>query len=139
MLYEMMRYCRNFFVRSCWSGKFEVKGGTIDLPLKDGQYFLVEGSIFNDGVHTYPDFDLADEEFEGYVYGLAIPPEFVRLSEEIQTWVEKYRDVINSPYQSESFGGYTYSKIGGNTTSGDASSLSWQKKFSASLNNWRKL
>ena len=48
----------------------------IRLPLQDGQYYLVSGSIFNDGVYQYHKGNTAplqEETFNGVVVPLAIP------------------------------------------------------------------
>ena len=46
---------------------------------------------------------------------------------------KKNGEVAASPFASESFGGYSYTKI----TS--ASGISWQSQFRARLNRWKKL
>lgn len=139
-LTELCAHLRNWFVRSDADrrvGTFEVVGGSIDLPwLADGQYFRIIGSVFNDGVHRKPADDLVDEKFDGAVWAMAVPPDAVSLAEEITAWEEKYRDAAESPYQSESFGGYTYTKASGDTAAGG---LSWTTVFRSRLNRWRKL
>ena len=66
-----------------------------------------------------------------------IPKAVVELAGEIAAWQEKYGAVIDSPYTSESFGGYSYSKASG---AGDsAGSGGWQAAFRARLNPYRKL
>jgi hypothetical protein len=69
------------------------------------------------------------------------PRAFVRLAGEIEDWVTKYGDTVSGPYQSESFGGYTYSlKTGTNASGGqDSNAGSWQGVFRSQLNQWRKL
>lgn len=135
---ELCAHLRNWFLRSDDDrhiGRFTVTGGTIDLPwLADGQYFRVIGSVFNDGVHQYPAAGLTDESFVGEVWAMAVPPDVVALADEISAWEAKYREAAESPYQSESFGGYTYTKA-------DASEggLTWEKVFRGRLNRWRKL
>ena len=138
-LTELCAHLRNWFVRSDADrhvGTFEVVGGSIDLPwLADGQYFRIIGSVFNDGVWKYP-AALTDETFDGAVWAMAVPPDVIVLCEDITAWEGKYRDAAESPYQSESFGGYTYTKASGDGSSG---SVSWQKAFRARLSPWRKL
>jgi hypothetical protein len=65
-----------------------------------------------------------------------VPKEVVDLSAEIQDWVSKNADTINSPYQSESFGGYSYTKAVAGT---GRVSTDWQSHFAAKLNRWRRL
>lgn len=138
ILMDMMAYCRNFvdFVDDCHYGSYEVKNGKINLPFfKDGQFIFIEGKCKNSGLHSCLD-DLEDEEFTGYVYTLWIDKDFVELAREIKDWKDKYSDVINSPYDSESFGGYTYKKSAG---SDGGVVASWSKQFSQQLRRWKKL
>lgn len=140
MISEVCRHCRNYFAYAYQEGDFSVKNGTIDLPfLYDGQYFLVEGSVFNDGVHQYPPYDLKDEDFKGTITCMAVPTDFVNLCNEIEQWQKKNGAVESnnmSPYQSESFNGYSYSKGAG---SSDGATVSWKNAFRSRLNEWRKL
>lgn len=139
-LTELCAHLRNWFVRldaDRRTGTFEIAGGYIDLPwLADGQYFRIIGSVFNDGVWQYPTSELVDEVFDGAVWAMAVPPDVVNLAAEIEAWEKKYRDAAESPYKSESFGGYTYTKADGDTSEGG---LTWQKVFRSRLNRWRKL
>ncbi len=139
-LTELCAHLRNWFVRSDADrrvGTFEIVGGSIDLPwLADGQYFRIIGSVFNDGVWQYPTSELTDEVFDGAVWAMAVPPDVVSLAEEITAWDTKYRDAAESPYQSESFGGYTYTKAASDTAGGG---LTWTTVFKSRLNRWRKL
>ena len=70
---------------------------------------------------------------------MAVPSEVIDLSTEIDKWIEANADTLNSPFQSESFGGYSYSKASGTSgTSGDGS-ITWQSHFAGKLNKWRKM
>ena len=143
----LCREVNNWFEYSKWTGRFKIIGGTIDLSdmvaddsIQPGQYFYIKGSVFNDGVHQYPASDLTDEVFIGTVASMAIPADFLALLSEINAWLEIYENdkQANSPYQSESFGGYSYSKAGSGTgDSNDAST--WMGHFKGKLNKWRKL
>ena len=106
--------------------------------MKEGQYFRIVGSVLNDGVYEWPASDLKDEEFEGAVWLMAVPPDVIELDKKIDAWKEKYATVDSqalSPYQSESFGGYSYSKGSG----GEGSGSKWQGVFASELSRWRKL
>lgn len=121
-------------------GVYTIQDGGIALPfLRDGQYFRIIGSVFNDGLYQYgPDMEpLQDETFEGAVWALAIPKAAIKLAEEIAAWQEKYGEITSSPYSSESYGGYTYTKSGGANKNGGAGG--WQAAFRARLNQYRKL
>ena len=120
LLEEVCGYLHNYFIHEIHTGDFSIVNGSIDVDfLQNGQYFRIVGSVFNDCVCQYPADDLHDEEFSGSVWAMAVPPTVIALAGEIEDWIEKYGDTMNSPYQSESFGGYSYSKGSGN--SGDSS------------------
>lgn len=138
MLKEILDYIHNYFAKEVYKGKFKIVNGLLDVNfLQDDQYFKIEGSIFNDGVHKYSADDvLHDEEFSGLVTSMAVPQDIINLSDEITAWMNEYGKVVNSPYQSESFGGYSYTKANG---SGSNSQVSWQDKFSSRLNAYRKI
>ncbi len=136
MLEQLLRYLRNYFADETKSVEdtFVVSGGSIALAkVLDGQYFLIEGSVFNDGVHQYPTTELIDEEFNGVITPLKIPKEILMLAEEIEAWQEKYGS--GSPYASESFDGYSYSKL----SSSDGGAYTWKDEFASRLKGWKKL
>ena len=142
MLTQICRDLNNYFETEIYTGKFVIENGEIDLSeivnegdLRTGQYFRIAGSIFNDGIYQYPATELQDEEFNGAVWCMAIPKDFLELVEKIQSWSNTYDSTLNSPYQSESFGGYSYSNVSGN--SGGA--ITWKSQFRSELNNWRKM
>ena len=139
MLEQVLMNIRNWFPvkGGIYSGTFTIKDGGITLPfLADGQYFRICGSVFNDGLHQYPATDLVDEEFSGAIWELAIPPAVVDLADEIGKWQEKNGEASASPYQSESFGGYSYSKA---TDSASGGAVTWQSVFKRQLSAWRKI
>ena len=139
MLEQVLMNIRNWFTveGGIHSGTFSIKDGGITLPfLADGQYFRIVGSVFNDGLHQYPATDLVDEEFSGAIWALAIPPAVVDLADEIQKWQEKNGEVASSPFSSESFGGYSYSKATDAETGG---AVTWQSAFKRQLSAWRKI
>ena len=135
----------NFFKKEIYLGEFTIEGGRIVLPaivdIKDGRYFRIVGSVFNDGVYQYPATGLTDEMFRGAVWAMAVPPAAIALFEEIKVWDEKYsqNEAANSPFQSESFGGYSYSKGYSSSANGSDTTVSWQNQFKSRLNRWRKL
>ena len=138
MLTEICAELRNYFEvpNGRHFGTFEISGGSI-APLDflhEGQYFRIIGSVFNDGVHQYPATSLTDEVFEGAVWAMAVPPTLIALSDEIEEY-NKSDAGKASPYTSESFGGYSYTKA----TDASGAPISWQKAFASRLNKWRKL
>lgn len=136
MLEEILNYLHNYFVLPAGrhAGEFTVSSGTIILDfLQEGQYFRIVGSVFNDGVYTYPPVNLIDEVFVGEVQAMAVPSSVVALSEEIEAWC---KDNPPSRYTSEAFGGYSYSLgTGGNT----GVPAGWQDVFRGRLRAWKKV
>lgn len=146
MLTELCQELHNWFDRERHTGTFEITGGVITASfLVPGQYYRVIGSIFNDGVHEYTgeaDEDLKDETWEGAVWALAIPKAVINLSTEIDAWRQKYEragSAAMSPFTSESFGGYSYSKSGAGTSSSTTGATGWVGAFASQLNRWRKI
>ena len=146
---EMCTYLNNWF--NCnqprLRGTIVVNGGNIEdeaflSVIKEGQYFRIVGSIFNDGVYRYGDenLHLKDETFVGAIWLMAIPQEVLNLAEEIAAWIKQYEAVDSpnmSPYNSESFGGYSYSKSASGGGDNAVSANSWQGFFASKLNQWR--
>lgn len=140
MLEQILDFIHNYFEVEIIEGNFSIVDGALVVDgLQEGQYYKIVGSVFNDGVHQYPSQDLTDEQFHGQVWAMAVPPSFMALCAEIQEWQNKYGAQTLSPYQSESFGGYSYSKGAGSTASGTAVLLGWQDVFGRRLNHWRKI
>lgn len=153
MLTELCNELKNWFdetydgERCRYFGTFHIENGSIDLigtGIQEGQYYRIVGSVFNDGVHQHPASDLTDETFIGSVWAMAIPQEVIALSDEIDQWVAKYQtpdSAAMSPFNSESFGGYSYSKGSSASSSGTSSAQSgtWQSQFASRLNKWRKI
>lgn len=142
ILTEICEYLNNYFWEKKISGNFTISDGAIDaVGLKDGQYFRIIGSTFNDGVHIYPATNLTDEEFEGSIWAMAVPATVIAIASDIKDWQTKYGGADSdamSPFTSESFAGYSYSKSGsGNANSG--SNITWQDVFGGRLNKYRKL
>lgn len=138
MLEQILRHLNNWFLLEIHEGTFSVENGSITLPfLLTNQYFRIVGSVFNDGLHQYPAVDLVDETFTGAVWALAVPKAVTELSTEIEAWQEKNGEAAASPYQSESFGGYSYTKRSAGNDSGALNG--WQDAFRGRLNDWRKL
>lgn len=138
-LYEVLLYLRNFFPGERWKLNEEpIQAGGVELPgLEEGDYYLVEGSRRNDGLHIYGAGDLVGDELTGYITECRIPAALVAIHEEINYWQQQNADAVTSPYQSESFGGYSYTKANGN--GGSEAATNWQTAFSSRLRIWRKI
>ena len=139
MLEQVLMHLKNWFLvpGGIHEGTYTIEDGGITLPfLANGQYFRICGSVFNDGLHQYNVLDLTDETFTGTIWALAIPKAVIELADEIGKWQDKNGEAASSPYQSESFGGYSYSKATDSATGG---AVTWQSAFRSRLNAWRKL
>lgn len=145
MLTELCAELKNYFLRDAakdiYYNTFTIADGSMEsLPfLQDGQYFRIVGSVFNDGVYQYPAAGLVDETFKGSIWAMAVPPAVVALAAEIDAWNIKNADVLASPFTSESFGGYSYTKSAGGTNGNGGGAYSWQNQFASRLSKWRRL
>ena len=149
MLNQICENICNYFIRDRYEGRFEIVDGMISLPLLDGQRFLIQGSALNDGMYTYHDtgikddddseaVGLQDESWAGTICALAVPPAVVALSSEIQAWVDANQESQNSPYSSENvIGVYSYTKASGGHGAGG--SVGWMDVFADKLKRWRKV
>lgn len=138
MLENVLMHLKNWFVVRIHSGVYTVEDGVLDLPfLQDGQYYRICGSVFNDGLHKYGDTNeqLQAETFNGTVWALAVPAAVVKLAADITEWQGKNGEAMASPYTSESFGGYSYSKA---TDSKTGAPATWETVYRAQLNPYRK-
>lgn len=140
---QFFKELNNWFERDAVKGTFVISGGmlTTEIGLLDGQFYKVEGSVLNEGVHKHPDESLKDETFDGTIIKMAVPVDVIELETEINDWIEKYGDVVKSPYNSESFSVYSYSKGYSNSSTGSsgADADAWKSAFSGRLTVWRKL
>lgn len=149
MLTEICAEIKNYFTgdKDRVIGDFSVVSGSIvpSVELLDGQYYRIVGSVFNDGVHLYPDDELKDEpEFHGAVWRMRVPQAVIDIALEIEEWLDKYGGVESpnmSPYTSESFGGYSYSKAQGGSSAGGngGAAVDWRSVFLQRLNPYRKI
>lgn len=141
MLEQILRSIKDYFIKEVWAGVFVISGGNLSGVdfLKTGQYFKIHGSDLNDGVYMYPATGLKAETFTGEVWALSVPPDIVSLASEVSAWQTANADVIRSPFSSESFGGYSYSKATATRGSGVSDSVTWQSVFADRLNVWRKI
>lgn len=138
MLTELCQELKNYFVRDIENGTFVIEGGSVSgLQLINGQYFRIVGSTMNDGVHRFPTHDLINETFEGAIWSMAVPPSVIDLASDIECWNTANANILNSPYTSESFGGYSYTKS--SSYNSDGSVFGWKNQFASQLNRWRKI
>ena len=150
-IFRVCSYLRNWFDRNQphYSGTVTITNGELSetYGLKAGQYFRIADSSTNDGVYKYPVTTLNDETYNGSIIGMSIPLPVLDVMKKIEAWESEYRSLSTrdgratmSPYNSESFGGYSYSKSSGGA--GDSTkdkSGTWQGAFGAELQPWRKM
>lgn len=142
MYSQVCRELNNYFEYDKHFGRFEVINKSLivplSLPIQHGQYFRIVGSVFNDGVYQFPATDLVDEVFDGAIWLLAFPVDFKALVSDIEEWQKKngVDSAAMSPFTSESFGGYSYSK--GSDASGKGQNT-WQGAFKLRLNAYRRI
>lgn len=147
MLSQICLYLKNWFDynQPKFFGKFSIEDGQLNIAddIQEGQYYRIAGSVFNDGVYKRGEETLAAETFEGAVWLMAVPGDVIALSKDIEDWQAKYGSLDNenmSPFQSESFGGYSYSKAsGGDSSHTGASVPTWQGVFGARLRRYKKI
>ena len=136
------REIRNFFAITSESGDFTVENSVIKLSGKYllGQYILISGSILNDGVYlpTKPLCTLEgarDEQFNGTVYGLSIPRDFLDLCGEIKEFMESDAGKASSLSSETVIGVYSHTR----GTKDDGSPVTWKDVFAGRLNRFRKM
>lgn len=143
--------CKNFFLKNgtddIYPGTYTISGGMISqLPdnIINGQYIRIVGSKLNDRVIKYDIAgmsELTDETFNGSIWDMSVPVNFVKLCEDIGDWISKNESADSaamSPFSSESFGGYSYSKGSGSSSTGGAATV-WQDVFRPRLNSYRRI
>lgn len=149
---DIMMYClecKNFFLNSrkdIYLGDYVISTGTISPSdfLIPNQYFRIVGSKLNDRAICNDTTDramLVDETFNGAVWSMYPPPEFLRLCRDITAWRSQNEGAAAaamSPFTSESFGGYSYSKGGGGASTG-GTAVVWQDVFRPQLNAFRRI
>ena len=137
MITQICQSLRNWFDIERHFGTLTIKDGSIapSAFLQAGQYYRVIGSVINDGVHKFRTDTITDQKpFDGAVWAMAVPPDFLEVVEEIEAYCESDAGKT-SPYVSESFGGYSYTKA----TTTDGSPVGWKQAFASRLSAWRKL
>ena len=109
---SVMRYCRNYFEVGYVDGTFRITGNALS-DVGDGVHWVyISGSMMHDGVWQICNGyltgrsieGLEDEEFDGRVWLLAPPVDFLEMVKAMREYEEK--NPI-SALSSETFGGYS--------------------------------
>lgn len=147
MIDDVCAEIKNYFQKEILVNDYAVSNGVLTPSVDtEAKYIRIVGSMFNDGVHDLTDTKdtLTDEStFHGAVWIMAVPQDFENLCGEIEQWQTAnggVNSVAMSPFQSESFGGYSYSKGAGGSGSGKQASVpTWQSMYASRLNKYRKV
>ena len=138
----VMAECHNFFEDGYADAEFTVTAnGTLTpaVGVLDNQYVCIRGSTFHDGVWQMvsgkltrsEDDDFPAESFTGRLWYLHPPGAFLDIVESITAFDQK---TPVTGLQSESFGGYTYTRA-----SGSQGALRWQEAYSSMLMPYRRM
>lgn len=147
ILEQVLYHIHNWFVYDTIdTGQCEISDGSLpaSVSIPDGAWYRIQGSMLNDGLHQQPATDLNDETFDGTVTVCAIPKALLNVVDEIADWIDHYNaareKLQDSPFASESFGGYSYSIRSDLTANNGSGGLTgWQAEFASRLNPWRKI
>ncbi len=140
MIEEVLAYLRNWFEYSFDLIPLEITDGKLPLPNSiNGQYVRLTGSVLNDGLYVVDSYSIKLEREEPVkdvcISYLAIPQSLLDLIKEIEKW-QGEQNAVSSPLESESFGGYSYTK----KNAGDSGAgYSWKNEFAKRLARWKKI
>lgn len=143
MLTEICNYLKNWFCDEKYIGYIQIVDGFLyckneRINIEEGQYFRIIGSVSSDAVYQYGVDTVADQRFNGAVWLMRVPADLIALDAQIAAWMAKYGGADSeamSPYNSESFAGYSYSKSSGQ----DGSSGSWETAYGPQLARYRRI
>lgn len=132
---ELCDYTHNFFDQADAPifGEFTFDPDTVPAGIVSGQYFLVQGSIFNDGVHQAGEGDLCPETFTGTVQPMRVPEAFAALAKKITDYDANLPS--GGVYASQSFAGWS----GTLATGSDGLPADGVTRYRKEINRWRKL
>lgn len=142
MLEQVLCHIHNWFAYDELDVRCAISDGQLpaSVSIPEGAWYRIEGSLLNDGLHRHPAADLTDETFDGTITVCAIPKALLLVVDDIAAWQEANGTVVDGPYASESFGGYTYSvKSDSGANSGSGGLSGWRLAFRDRLNPWRKM
>lgn len=145
LLEQVLGYIHNWFTRDTIQvGGCRIEDGSLpaSVSFPDGVWYRIQGSYLNDGMHLRGDEGegLTDETFSGTITTHVIPKALLTVVEEMTEWQQKEGAKANGPYQSESFGGYSYTLKGSSASSGTTPpATGWRAVFAGRFTQWRKL
>lgn len=134
----VMRRVRNYFERGYREGTFSIVGNVLS-PIVDAPMIAVTGSKYHDGVYASVNGVMQgvegvkpDETFEGIVWKLYPPDDFLLLCEQISRYDDK--NPVGA-LASESFGDYSYTR----DTNYGQGGAEWQNAFATGLSPYRRM
>lgn len=135
----VMRHCRNYFETGYMDGTFRITGNVLP-DVRGARFVCISGSNMHDGVWEVADGfltgrsveGLKDEEFDGRVWLLAPPADFLELVRDMQEYEQK--NPI-SAILSESFGGYSIERA----STADGKPVTPERMYAARLSNYRHM
>lgn len=138
---EILNYINNYFYKFGVIGTFRIIDNKIYLQgnYYKNQYIYIKGSVLNDGIYQVKEivdgelvFDgLDDEKFDGAIYSLQVPKKLMEKVTEIIEFKTKNKP---SGMQSESFGGYSYTRASVN-----GKPMTWKDIYNDDLSPYRKI
>nr|MBR4281672.1 hypothetical protein [Clostridia bacterium] len=132
---DVMRHINNYFEVGCLSGLMYIDGNAV-IPAPEAPWCYISGSWMHEGVWQLCDGriqdmpgNLPDEEFDGRVWLLKPPPDFLALCARISEYDDKNPA---GALMTEKFGDYSYSRRS------SASSYAWEDVFAKELRPYRR-
>ena len=129
---DVMRHVRNHFIRDVRNGSWTHTGGTL-TPAADfapGMWIAVTGDGAPCGVYQLDEKggipDLGEVSWNGPIYRLAPPADFIRLCGDIGCWAAVHPDPAVS---AEKLGEYSVSRR----------AVTWEEAFAPALAPYRRM
>ena len=135
---DVMREVRSFFPRERMEDRWQIRSGrlTPDAMLLTGDWVAVTDSLRNDGVYQVSAGGVLpgsrDEVWDGAVWLLAPPKDFLALCEEIGAWTEMHEP---GTLKGERFGEYSREAA----VDANGVPIGWREVFAARLAPWRRM
>ena len=129
---DVMRHVRNHFIQDVRTGFWQHTGGTLTPaePFTPGMWIAITGAGSPSGVYQLDEKGglphQGDAAWNGPVYRLALPADFLRLCGEIAAWAAANPDPAVS---AERLGEYSVSR----------KAVTWQEAFASALAPYRRM
>ncbi|MBQ8314037.1 MAG: hypothetical protein IJX84_12635 [Clostridia bacterium] len=135
---DLMRETRNFFPAAAMDGTWTLLSGALSPAdgFRVGDWVAVTGSVCNNGVYQLGEGCVipgaTDESWEGRIWLLTPPADFLALAGEIAAWAKQQG---SSAAVKESFGAYSRELA----TDSDGTPITWQAYFARQLMPYRRM